>query len=341
LPTLDLRSRPRAPAALALAAGAGLAAAVVLGFFGDFLPALDTLGQFRAHASAALAVLGLGFLAARQSTPAFGAFAVAALGLYSAMPFVVPTGAGAASAAPGAPRYTLLQMNLRYDAPDRSRALSLIAETKPDVVTAQEVTPEWKADLEKLGSAYPYRFYCAEPFIDGDTAILSRRPFDESADGRPGGRTLCHETMRLAAKTVDFNGLPVTIGAQHLDWPWPWRQPRMLEELAPTLAALRDPVILAGDFNATPWSSTVRRYASASRTRVLAGIGPTWIANLVPPSLARWIGLPIDNVLVSDGIEVLGVRTLAPTASDHLPVLVTFTMRFAMPEEPEVQSVAR
>lgn len=319
---------------------AGLAAAIVAGFLGDVLPAFDTVGQFRAHLSLALAVLAVVLLFARQGRAGFGALAVAALGLYSVQPFVLPTGIAAANAAPGAPRYTLLQMNLRFDAPDRTRALGVIAERRPDVVTAQEMTPEWKADFERLRGAYPYQFYCAEPLDRGDTAILSRRPFDESAAGRAGGRALCSDDRQLAARTVDFNGLPVTIGSQHLGWPWPWHQQRKLERIGPMLATLRDPVIVAGDFNSAPWSASVRRYAAASHTRVLAGIGPTWIASLLPPALARSIGLPIDNVLVSDGIEVLGVERLAPTTSDHMPVLVTFTMRFAVPEEPEVRSAA-
>ncbi|KAB0679920.1 endonuclease/exonuclease/phosphatase family protein [Aureimonas leprariae] len=316
-----------------------MAAVVAVGFLGDFAAPLDTLAQFRAHASILLGLCGLALLAMREGSFGFGSLGLAAIGLYSVLPFMLPAnGGGAAKAAPGTPRYTLLQMNLRYDSPDRSQALRLIETVKPDVVTAQEMTAAWRADFERLRSDYPYQFTCAEPFRYADTAILSRRPFDES---RLTGRTLCDERERFSVKTVDFNGLSIAIGSEHLEWPWPWRQQRMLGSVEPTLAALRDPTIIAGDFNAAPWSAAVRGFAAASGTRVLAGIGPTWITDLLPASLARYAGLPIDNVLVSDGVDVLEVERLGAVGSDHLPVLVTFTMRFAVPDEPEVRSAGR
>ncbi len=326
--------------AVAFFVAAGLALAVLLGFSGDLHPAFDALGQFRAHASLALAVVALALFAVRQAAGALAALFVAVLGLWSALPFMLPQ-RSVAETSPDTPRYTLLQMNLRFDAPDPGAALSLIATSRPDVVTLQEVTPPWFDALERIAPAYPHRFYCRPPFVPGNVAILSRRPFLEGEAGRGTLRTVCEERDAFAAKTIDFNGMPVTVATPHLRWPWPGRQPRMVAALEPVFGRLGDPLIVAGDFNAAPWTAAVRRLARASRTRVLAGIGPTWIASLLPPSLAATIGLPIDNVLVSDGIEVLDVRTTGPTTSDHLPVLVTFTMRFALPEEPDVLSAGR
>lgn len=331
--------RHRLRSIMLLAAG-GLVSAVVLGFFGGWLAVFDTLAQFRAHASVALVAVAPALFASRLPSAALAALATAALGLYSVMPFMLPATPSGESAA-GAPRYTLLQMNLRYDAPDLGPALGLIARQTPDVVAAEEVTDEWRDAFGRLSAAYPYQFYCKAPFYRGDTAILSRRPFLEDETGRPPGKTICDERNKLSAKTIDFNGLSVTVGVQHLRWPWPASQPKMVDALEPVLAGLEDPLIVAGDFNSAPWTASVRRYAEASRTRVLAGIGATWIVQFLPPTLARYIGLPIDNVLVSDGVQVLRVETLPPTSSDHLPVLVTFTLRFALPEEPEVRSAGR
>ena len=70
----------------------------------------------------------------------------------------------------------------------------------------------------------------------------------------------------------------------------------------------------------------VQSYADATGTKPVTGIGPTWMYRRLPASLARYVGLPIDNVLASDGITALATERLAPTASDHLPVLVRFAV---------------
>ena len=56
---------------------------------------------------------------------------------------------------------------------------------------------------------------------------------------------------------------------------------------------------------------------------------------------ARLFGLPIDNILASDAVRVLDVRTLPPTGSDHLPVLVRFAIDTSLPEQPASPAVAQ
>ncbi|GGD93160.1 endonuclease/exonuclease/phosphatase [Aureimonas endophytica] len=318
-------------------AAAALTLFVALGFFGGLVPLFDTFGQFRAHGAILLLVLVPPLLFQRRFGLGGAACLVGLLALYTVLPFL-PLATPPADPAPGAPRYTLLQMNLRFDAPEPDKALSLIARLRPDVVTLEELTGEWQTALERMSSAYPYQFYCRSRKADGDVAILSRRPFLGSVPGREATGTDCDLANRFAVKTVDFNGLPVVIGAEHLRWPWPGGQHRMVASLAPLLGRLSDPLIIAGDFNSAPWTATMQAYAKASHTRLVGGIGPSWIAEFLPPELGRYLGLPIDNVLVSDGVEVLGVQRVEATSSDHLPVLLTFTMRFALPEEPEVRS---
>lgn len=320
--------------ALALFLAFGLGFGIVAGFFGDRVYLFDTMAQFRGHAAVALALVTLVLVWARLYAAALAATSAAALGLVTVLPFFLPM-APAGPALPGMPRYTLLQMNLRYDAPDKSQTLRLIGSRLPDVVTVQEMTGQWERAFATLIDRYPYQYFCAYPEHDGDAGILSRRPF---AEGDPG---VCDPFGAFAAKRIDFNGTQVVIGSQHLRWPWPGRQWRQVAALGPKLAGLGDPLIIAGDFNSAPWTASVRAMAAASDTRIIPGIGPTWFSKLLPSFLARSIGLPIDNVLASDGIEIVSVERTEATTSDHLPLLVTFTPRFARPQEPAVQTVAR
>ena len=69
-------------------------------------------------------------------------------------------------------------------------------------------------------------------------------------------------------------------------------------------------MIIAGDFNATPWSQTLKTITVASQTRSVEGLRPSWLVNGTLAHAARWIGLPIDHILVSERIIPTRVETL-------------------------------
>nr|WP_232845708.1 endonuclease/exonuclease/phosphatase family protein [Aurantimonas marina] len=212
-------------------------------------------------------------------------------------------------------------MNLRWSATDRTAAIRLIGELSPDVVTLQEARKKWRPLLQSLSARYPYRFDCTGPRAYFDVVILSRRPF---ATDEPGD---CDRPGTFASRTVDFNGQALTIATQHLTWPWPGGQWRQLERLQDRLRRLRrlgTPVLIAGDFNAAPWSAALRTYAAASGTGIVPNVGPSWLFRPLTGWLAPYAGLPIDNVLVSPGVKIISVGRQPATGSDHLPLLVTF-----------------
>lgn len=316
-------------AAIVLGAAMALSFALLAGFFGDAVPLFDTASHFRAHFALLLVLVAV--LLARCGLWAAGlaSLVVAAFGLYSVYPYLAPR--PAIVPPQGVSHYTLLQMNLRYDAPDKAAALRLVGRLSPDLVTLEEVTPAWRESFSAVESRYPFHFYCSS-LREGTVAILSRRPFDPDDPG------YCNTIEGFAARTVDLNGVKIVIGAEHLRWPWPGRQWRQISSLAPVLARLEHPLLIAGDFNGAPWSAAVRSYAAISGTHIMRGIGPSWIQQLLPPALARYFGLPIDNVLASYGVSVLNVQRAEATSSDHLPVLVTFSLPFSRPVEPPVQS---
>lgn len=80
------------------------------------------------------------------------------------------------------------------------------------------------------------------------------------------------------------------------------------------------PAVVAGDFNSTPWSHAFRRLVADGGLRDSQrgfGLQPSFPAasNLV-------FRIPIDNVLVSDEIEVVDRRLGPALGSDHFPVVV-------------------
>ena len=99
-----------------------------------------------------------------------------------------------------------------------------------------------------------------------------------------------------------------------------------LNDLTGILHAFDGPWIVAGDFNATPWSADYRRFEGQTGLRnVRRGFGllPTW------PSQLLALGIPIDHVLVSPDFAVTEAKTGPDIGSDHRPVIATLTLRTA------------
>lgn len=298
-------------------AALGAAGAVGAGFLGALHPAFDSLAHFRTHL--AVAALAAGLVALLSGSGALRVAGVAAavaggVGLATTLPYVVPS--GAMSAAAGSPTFTLLQMNMRYNA-DIGVALERIEALQPDVVTLQEVTARMTPALRAVAG---YRAAsCPELGTTYRSVVLSRHP--------DLGPQRC-DTARLSVRRILLGGTAVTVVSSHLAWPWPHGQAAAIAAAAPVLRSLAGPVIVAGDFNAAPWSNAVRTVARLSGTRPVAGIGVTWPHGaFVPAAWTAWVGLALDNVLVSPDVHVAAARPGAATDSDHLPVIVRFVLR--------------
>lgn len=330
--TASDRPRPSRRSRLLTLAGVGLVAAVALGFLGEIARPFDSFSHFRAHFGAPALLLALVCALSRRLLLAAALAAASVAALAFSLPWMLPR----PEAAIEGPRYTLLQMNLRWNAGEPVEALRRIAETDPDIVTLQEMTPQWVALFAPLAERYPHQVHCdgADGF-HGDSALLSKRPFV------PGAPTICDERNSLAAARIDLNGVPLTVASHHQLWPWPRGQWQRLDRLRDTLEDLPRPILMAGDFNAVPWSAFLAEYAAATGTRVVEGVGPVWFLHPLPPAFARFAGLPLGNVLAAPAVSVISVERLAATTSDHLPVLVTFTVKATGRDEPRVQLVER
>ncbi|WFP79444.1 endonuclease/exonuclease/phosphatase family protein [Mesorhizobium sp. WSM4906] len=309
-------------AGVAFLAMMALSAALLAGFLGALHPAFDSFSHFRIHLSVLTALLALPLLAGsyRLQAAAVLLFAIASLATtMSALPRLWPRQAVAKPV--DRIVYSLLQMNLLYDNPTPKKVLSLIGRTNPDVITLDEVSEMWATELGYIASAYPYRILCAYPNGVFGVALLSRRPF------AAGTAPHCEPRGAMATATIDFGGTGVDVAAIHLSWPWPREQYWQIGELAEPLAALGETAIMAGDCNAVPWSAAVRRVASLGGLTVMPSAGPTWIHAKLPDFVRRFAGLPIDQVFSKGGVTIHSATRLEDDGSDHLPVLVEFSLR--------------
>jgi len=299
-----------------------ISVALVFGFFGRVHPALDAFSHFRLHFAALLFLCGIALLALRYRLHAMAALLLSAGCVAVTVPHFF--NAETDPAQPDQPVYKLLQLNAYYGNTDPKAVLSLIARQHPDIVTLEEVSDHWREELDLVKGAYPYRLDCAEgPF---STVILSRRSMNE------GHNPYCSPNGRVALAQIDLNGRIIDVMALHLPWPWPYEQWETVKDHAPLLQMLGSTAIAAGDFNAVPWSATVHDVATLGGFTRIERFGPTWIGHHGLPESLKFLGLPIDQVMTKGRIAVHSAQTLERVGSDHLPVLVEFSI---VPEEGE------
>jgi len=315
----------------------GIAGTLLAGFLGHLHPALDSLSHFRMHLAVAAAVAATLLLALRHLSFGIALLVVAGTVVvlsWRGVAFEAPDQRLATLPPPGDRAiYRILHLNLRHNHPEPEKVLSLIGRTRPDILALTEVSDLWRERLEAIAHAYPYSIICPPPSRIGGVAILSRRPFEA------GSEPDCHDRGALAIARVDLSGEPVNVAALHLGWPWPFNHPRAQARVSRQLAGLRGSGIVAGDFNAVPWSWTVRQLASESGFRVIEGVGPTWLFMRLPDWLRRRAGLPIDHILAKDGIVPHLIERRDDVGSDHLPVVMEFSVTRQTPRQ-QVQRAA-
>lgn len=222
---------------------------------------------------------------------------------------------------------------------DVGRVAAVIAHLRPDIVALQELdvcrertgaVDQAHAIANRLGMAF--HFHAAlqvEEERYGD-AILTTAPLTLiKAAALPGSRSIKALEPRGALwLELQIEGRRLQVLNTHLGLV-PHEQRAQAAALAgPDWiggAERRDPLILLGDFNATPYHATYR--ALARTLKDARQLCPTARASPTYPS--RFPMLAIDHVFASAGIRVSHVEAfagpLARAASDHLPLVVDFS----------------
>jgi endonuclease/exonuclease/phosphatase (EEP) superfamily protein YafD len=243
-------------------------------------------------------------------------------GAVSAAPVLpyVPRGGAQVAAVSGVPPLKVLTVNVSFRQFLPRRLLEIVREADPDIVVVQELTPHAERVLASLDAELPYfRKFPAEgaygiglwskhELESGETIALGRLPAIQARVRGPSGT--------------------FTIIGVHLSAPVTGRRAaarnQQLVELAARSAAVDGPLVVAGDFNTTPYSPYFADWLDAAgltdsrRGRTLS---PSW------PTMLRLAGIPIDHVAVNDGFTLLSHRRLPNFESDHFGALVEVALR--------------
>jgi endonuclease/exonuclease/phosphatase (EEP) superfamily protein YafD len=205
----------------------------------------------------------------------------------------------------------LLSANLSLRNPSAAGLLAWLAQTQPDLLLLQELTPALARQLQGL-DAYPYRLVCAEdsPFGLG---LYSRLPLAQAEVVRQDQIPEIHAAFDWQGQRVRLllvHPMPPLSSAFHR------QRDQRLWQLAGSLAQQPGPRLLAGDLNASPWSSLFVGLDGLGLRRA-AGLAPSW-----PAVGAGLLGIPIDQVLASGHWHLLEHELGPNIGSDHRPVLL-------------------
>lgn len=288
---------------------------LVAGFLAAWLPLADSFAHFRFHLTVAMALAALLLLVFREWRAAgiAGAVTIAGFaGLWPALPFW-----GVAHGSVPAPSITLVQLNLSFRNRTPEAVADFIRSEDADVVTLQEVTRDTGRVMDLLEKEYPNRIRCPYATVGG-VAVISRLP---KAPGKSEG---CVELGGLAWLRVIAGGRPLSVASVHLNWPYPFHQGPQVDRLTGRLQSMPRPIVIAGDFNAAPWSHAVARMAEASDTEVAGGLRLTFPLRPLPWVPA--IDMPIDQILLPAGIVPAAVTVGPGPGSDHRSVVARLVL---------------
>lgn len=220
---------------------------------------------------------------------------------------------------------TIVTHNVRFDNRDPSATAAILQAADADVILLQETDRiDWRARFDS--ARYPYRSACRDTGCS--LLILSRWPIVASryrirdANGEQIG-------PRLVWATIAPPGRPrFDVATLHLDWPGP-DQARQRRELARSIGGLAvERLIVAGDFNLTPWAWAMRDSDAdlVPLTRMTRAIW-SYPARIGAGTALPVPLLPIDQLFAGPGWAAGGVDRLPRTGSDHYPLRIRLIAR--------------
>jgi len=297
--------------------GTLLCTATLVGYFGRAWWMLELFSHFRPQYYVGLTILALISLMRRRLYAAAILTAFLLANAISLAPHVFPQAVTEAAGDTQTPLLRVSTVNLSARNRQHDSILQFIDHTDADLIIVQELTPEWMQYLRAAGRKYAYSILLPREDNFG-LALYSRLPIVRSQTV-----TLGEFDNPAIIATIKWADTEFTIIGLHLYPPVSAELAAMrntqLARLTEIARALGSPLIIAGDFNSTPWSPHFRTFlqrAALIPTSAVAGIAGTW------PAWFAMLSIPIDHCLTSDHFDVVRQYVGPDVGSDHYPIVV-------------------
>ena len=286
--------------------------AFVAGYLGLLAWPFDLFANFRVQYLWLFALCAVALAIARWRRMALVAFVGAAVTTASMAAYFSERPASD----PANADFKLVTFNVWFRNDSVERAARVLERSRADVIVLQEVDLTQIDKLAAVLRSYPH--HLQTPNVRYGLVVFSRTPlFDVEYYGIPG------REMRITRARTRWNGVEIAIIGAHLSWPvspMPAHQrARELDMIAERVRRETGPVMVAGDFNLTPWSPFFARFEERSRLANCArghGVTGSW------PSQVSLLRIRIDHCFASSHWNVRSVEIGPKLGSDHLPLIV-------------------
>ena len=295
-------------------AAAGLALVTLFTLAARLWWAFDLFSHFRLQY--VVAALVLGFLA--LSVRAHGSAAVlAAVAVVHGLAIKDLWLGGTASAALGGVPLRVVSVNVLAQNRTPEKVLEFVRAADADLVLLVDADKrDWREVLDELRELYPHH---APQARRAPALLFSRWPIvsDRLLLAPRSRRPYLVAELAIEGQVLEFVGV-------HPSSPSPSephassRRNRELDHIAEVVQGTDAPVIVAGDFNTTPWSPHFEDLLAAAGLRNAAegkGYIPTW------PTFFWPVRIPIDHVLLKGPVAATAVRRGPAVGSDHYPII--------------------
>jgi endonuclease/exonuclease/phosphatase (EEP) superfamily protein YafD len=212
----------------------------------------------------------------------------------------------------------LVSFNVLYLNQDRADSIRFLRDSDADLIVLCECTDGWyEAVQQGLADTHPFDSTQLFPMWNG-TRIFSRMPLRAATD-LPHFREI-HDSEKLLAVTTRWNDETIMVMGVHPASPMNAQRfiarNEMLSLIERVGTQIREPLIIAGDFNCTSGSPYFLQAAGLKDSRRGFGWQGSW-----PTFAPKILRIPIDHVFVNKHWEVRH-REIGPTlGSDHSPVI--------------------
>lgn len=286
-----------------------LTLASLAAFLGRWSWVLDVLANFRIQYVLVLGTMALFLFLGRWNRTALVVLAGAVVNLA----VVVPLFVGQGSTIPPTEPLVVLSFNLLSPNDRFGEVAGHIREVDADVVFLHEASRPWEVAMEAANLGYRITRSRSEEHIFG-TLVLSREGDPVTSFGFTAGGPRAVEVVHDGIAVLGIHPLSATTAERaalrnaQLDFAADWSNRQ------------GGPHVVAGDFNATPWSYPFRKLLNDTDLRNSQhGFG---IHATFPADQLFLLRVPIDHLLYSPELTVADRRLGPPLGSDHFPLTV-------------------
>ena len=300
-------------------------------YFAWFYP-IELLTHFKVQYFVAALILTGILLIFRQKrilkskVPILLGLVIISLNIVEILPWYLPNSQQATNQTP---QIRIESFNVNVENEEYQQSIDIVRKDNPDIALFIEIHDTWYNNLKTgFKDIFPYSFRSP----GGGLAVFSRIPL-EDARGVNLDEVGHHlvTNFNINGKTIHFIGthpmVPVKPKTFH-------RRNRQLAALEKYINQQQNSVIIAGDFNLSPWSPYYRKFIKKTNlhnTRLGFGALPSWPRPATHVRIPSWLipllNIPIDHCLVSKNFGVVNTYVSQHGNSDHAAIVVDLVLR--------------